>query len=72
MFNKQALIEALKEVGRLAFLGAVTAVLGYLTQLVAGLDPNSVYYVVGTVVLRAIDRYLHKSPDTKLTGISPV
>lgn len=71
-FNKDAFVEAVKEILRVAFLAAVTAVLGYLGNLVAGLDPSSVYYVVGTVVLRAVDKYIHVNPDTKLKGLSPV
>lgn len=69
--NKQAIIEAVKEVGRLAFFAALTAVLGWATTKVSSLDPSSVYYIVGTLVLRAVDKYLHTNPDTKATGIAP-
>lgn len=70
--NTQALKEAVKEVLRVAFFAAVTAVVGYAGQKLGHLDPSSVYYIVGTVALRAVDKYIHVNPDTKLTGISPV
>lgn len=68
--NKQAIIEGLKEVGRLAFFAAITAVLGWLTTKVSSLDPTSIYYIVGTVLLRFLDKVIHKS-DIKAAGIAP-
>lgn len=70
--SKQALIEMAKEAARIAFFGALTALLGWFSQQLAGLDPSSVYYVVGTVVLRLVDKYIHENKDIAATGISPL
>lgn len=67
--NKSALLEAGKEVARLAILGALSAVLAWATTQIGSLDPNSVYALVGTVVLRAIDRYIHKNDDIQAKGL---
>lgn len=69
--NRKAVVEAIKEVLRLAALAAISAVLSWATTKVASLPPNSVYTLVLTVVLRAVDRYIHKDPGTKLPGIVP-
>lgn len=70
--NKEALIEAVKEAARLAVLAAIAAVLLYLGELVNVLDPTSLQYMIGTALLRIADRYVHKNPDIKATGISPI
>lgn len=69
--NKQAIIEAAKEVGRLALFAALTAVVGWAGQQVNAFDPTTLQYVLGTAALRFVDKYLHKSPDTKLNGVAP-
>lgn len=70
--TKKAIIESAKEVLRIAFFGAVTAVLGYASTKVASLDPSSAYYIVGTILLRAIDKYIHENKNIGSNGISPV
>ena len=70
MYNKQALKEAVKEVLRIALFAAVTAVVGWASQELAGLDPSSTFYVVGTLVLRLVDKYIHKL-DSPAKGIAP-
>lgn len=70
--NKDALIEALKELARVAFLGAVSAGLAWLTTQVGNLDPNSTYAIVGTLVLKVIDKYVHKADNIPVKGISPI
>lgn len=69
--NKQAIIEAIKEVARLAFFAAISAVIAWATTKLAKLDPNSVYVIVGTVILRAADRYVHKDDGLKVNGLAP-
>lgn len=68
--NKQAILESVKEVARLAFFAALTAIVGWASQKVAGLDPTSIHYVIGTLLLRFVDKYVHKS-DMKANGIAP-
>ena len=70
--NKQALLEAAKEAARLAFLAALSAVILYAGEFVNALDPTSLQYVIGTGVLRVIDRYVHKDENTQFNGISPI
>lgn len=70
--TRTAVIEAIKEVARIAFFAAVAAVISYATTRLADLDPNSVYAVVGTVILRAVDKYIHENQNISAGGISPV
>lgn len=71
MPNKVAIWEAIKEVARIAFFAAITAVVGWATTQLTTLDPNSIYYVTGTVILRFIDKWIHESQKTELKGIAP-
>ncbi len=68
---KKAIIESLKEAGRLAFFAALTALVGWATQQLTNLDPSTTYYIVGTALLRIVDRFIHTNEDIKATGISP-
>ena len=63
--NKQAIIEAVKEALRIAVLGAIGALIAWLTQL----EP-SVTVTVTLLVLRSIDKYIHKSPSNA-NGLLP-
>lgn len=67
----KAVLEAVKEVGRLAFFAAISAIVAWASEELAGLDPTSVQVVVGTVILRFIDKWIHENEKTKLKGISP-
>lgn len=69
--TQKAIVEAIKEAVRLAILAAISAVLAYASSLLAGLDPTSTTVVAGTLVLRVLDRLVHKS-DMKANGISPI
>ncbi len=69
--NRKAIWEGLKEVGRIAFLAAVTAAIAWATDAVDLLDPTSTFYIVGTLVLRFADKYLHENQDVKISGIAP-
>lgn len=69
--NREALIEMVKEAGRIAFFAALTAVVAWAGQKVGALDPNSVFYIVGTLVLRLVDKYIHENQDIKAQGVAP-
>lgn len=71
-FNKKAFIEALKELVRVAFLGALSAGLSWLTTQVGNLDPTTTYAIVGAVVLKVLDKYIHKADNIPVKGISPI
>lgn len=70
--NKEAIIEAAKEAFRLALFAAVAAIVAYVSQLVEAGDPASLWVLVGTAILRIVDKYIHEDPDIKLNGLSPV
>lgn len=67
--NQKAIEETLREVLRIALFGAVAALISWGTTKVAGLDPNSVYAIVGTVVLRAADKYIHEDKGIQAQGL---
>ena len=69
--NKEAILEAVKEVARLALFAALTAAVAWATERLSGLDPSSTFYIIGTVVLRFVDKFLHSNEDISATGISP-
>lgn len=71
IYNKKAIIEGVKEAGRVAFLGALSAVILWAGTLVSSLDPTSLQYIVLTILLKAGDKFVHKSEDIKATGIAP-
>jgi len=69
--DKKAIVDAVKEVGRLAFFAALTAIIGWATTKISSFDPSSTYYIVGTVILRFVDKYIHVSDTTVRNGIAP-
>lgn len=69
--DKKAILEAVKEVGRLVFFAGLTAVIGWATTKISSFDPTSTYYIVGTMVLRFLDKYIHDSETTERSGIAP-
>lgn len=69
--NKQAILETVKELARLAIFGAISALVTWLTSKVATFDPTTLQYIVGTVILRAADKYVHNDPSNKAKGILP-
>ena len=69
--NKQAIIEAIKEAARLAFFAALAALVAWATDKLGALDPTSLQVVIGTAVLRIIDKFVHENKDIKAKGIAP-
>lgn len=69
--NKQAIWEATKEVVRLALFATASAVVAWATTKLTSLDPSSVQVMVGTVVLRFVDKWIHENQATKLNGLAP-
>lgn len=67
----KSVVEGIKEVGRIAFFAAITAAVGWASNKLGGLDPSSTFYVVGTLVLRFVDKYVHVNEGTTRNGISP-
>lgn len=69
--QKRALWEALKEGGRLAFFAGLTALVAWGSQQLQLLDPTSYFYVIGTLVLRLADKFIHENEEVKANGIAP-
>lgn len=67
-----ALIEAAKEGFRIALFAGLSALVAWGTTQLNLLDPNSTFVVIGTVVLRLADKFLHEDDTTDLKGLSPV
>jgi uncharacterized membrane protein len=68
---QDAILEAAKEGGRVVLFAAITALIGYLGHLLTGLDPNSLYYIAGTTLLKLVDKYVHENEDISAKGIAP-
>lgn len=69
--DKKALIEAVKEVGRIAFLAALAAVLLWLGDLINTVDPTSMQYIILTIILKFGDKYVAKNKKIDAKGIAP-
>jgi hypothetical protein len=56
----KSFIEALKEGGRLALLGAVSYIVTYLLQYFGALNQTEMNVVIGTFILKLVDKYLYE------------
>lgn len=68
---QKAIIETIKEAGRIALFAGVSALVAYATSKLSGLDPTSLYVVVGTAILRLLDKYLHENKNIQAKGLAP-
>lgn len=71
--KKQAIIEALKEAGRLLLLGVLGAIPGvvtYFTGLITDPVINVALSGFVTVILKSIDKLVHKLDSTEKNGIT--
>lgn len=69
--NATAIWEAVKEVLRLALFAAVSAGVAWATTKLTALDPTNVYVIVGTIVLRFVDKWIHENENVKANGLAP-
>ena len=53
--------ETLKEAGRLALFAAVSAVVSFGLERLGVMDQSEVSVMVGTMVLRSLDKWLHEA-----------
>lgn len=67
MNTKDPKWEGLKELARLLILAIVPVLITYL----ATVENPTVWILLGTAVLRAIDRAIHVNPDTNTNGLVP-
>lgn len=73
--SKQAIVEGVKEAGRVVWSvgvpAAVTALLAYVNALEPSLTTWIIVAVLGAVY-RGADKTVHKSKDTDFNGLIPV
>lgn len=68
--DKKALSEALQEMGRVALFAAVSALIAYGLKQLAGMDQTELVVVLGTLVLKLADKYVHDSKYVKYNGLT--
>lgn len=69
--DSKALLETVKEAGRIAFFAALAALVAYGADKLSLLDPTSFQVVIGTAVLRVLDKFVHENKNIKANGIAP-
>jgi len=67
----KALIKTVKEGLRIALFAGLSALVAWASTELTSLDPSSMIVVVGTVVLRLADKFIHENGDIKANGIAP-
>lgn len=65
--DKQALIEAGKELLRLFLFSFVGVLIAYVGDL-----PQTETTAIALFVLRIVDKYIHEDKDINLKGLSPI
>lgn len=69
--NKKVILDFVKEGLRVAIFGAISSLVAFgLNQLGAG-DQSSTVVIVGTLVLKALDRAIHEDKSISAKGILP-
>ncbi len=69
--TRKAIVETVKELGRIVLFGGLAALAGYLTEKLNGMQPTELYYIVMTVMLRLIDKFIHQNTNIALKGLAP-
>lgn len=70
--RKYAIIATLKEAFRIALFAGLSALALWIGQKLTTLDPTTTDWLVGTFLLRLIDKYINKNQDNSYQGISPI
>lgn len=68
---KKAVTSAVMEAGRIFFLAGVSAIVAWGTTQLTALDPTSTWVVVGTLVLKVADKFVHDNDKMKANGVAP-
>lgn len=68
---KNAIISTIKEGLRIALFAALSALVAWGSNKLAGLDPSSSTVVLGTIVIRLVDKYVHENKNINAKGIAP-
>lgn len=72
MNTKQSALEGVKELCRTLFFACLTAAVMYgYTYLNGNYDPSSIQFVLGTVLLRGLDSFVHHNDSIPVSTLSP-
>lgn len=72
-FDKTALIEALKELARVAILASIPVITSSINTITGefNLDWRILFAAVVIAILKALDKYIHRNENTELKGMLP-
>jgi hypothetical protein len=68
---KDAVISTVKEALRIALFAGIAALVAWGSDKLAGLDPSSTTVIIGTIVIRLADKFVHENEDINAKGIAP-
>ena len=68
--DKKVLYEALQEMARVAFFASVSALVAYGLKQLSGQDQSQTVVLVGTLLLKGLDKYVHDNPAIKSNGLT--
>lgn len=68
---KEAVISAVKEGGRIFFLAGLVALGQWIASKISGYDPSSTGFIVGTLVVKMLDKYVHDNDNMNANGVAP-
>ncbi len=69
-FDKKYLWEATQEVARIAFFGAVSALVAFGLQQLGVKNQQEPVIMIGTLILKGLDNYIHNNPAIKSNGLT--
>lgn len=69
--NFPAIIEALKELARYIFFGAIALLIMWVQSHVTSWGISDIEVAIITLALRGIDKWVHENEDIDLNGIVP-
>ena len=63
-------METAQELARVAFFAALSAVVAFAANKLAGMNQSETIVIVGTLVLKMVDGYIHENPKIKSNGLT--
>ncbi len=69
-FDKKYIWEAVQEMSRVAFFATVSALVAWGLQQLGVKDQSQPIVLVGTLLLKGLDNYIHNNPKIKSNGLT--
>ncbi len=69
--NKKVVLDFVKEGLRVAIFGAISSLVAYGLNQLGASDQTNTVVIVGTLVLKALDRAIHEDQSINSKGILP-